>query len=75
MTSACSGCRSAAYRNSEWIAASRAFRVRGLLFRSRSRWSRNAVIRDESRSLTSSALGALPVWLWMKTSSSLKVSR
>ena len=40
--SACSGWRSAANRNSEWIAASRALRVRTLLPRSCSRWVRNA---------------------------------
>ena len=44
MTAACSGWRRAAKRNSEWIAASRALRVRALLPRSCSRWSRNAPI-------------------------------
>jgi hypothetical protein len=41
-SAACSGWRSAAKRNSEWIAARRVLRLRALLPRSCSRWSRNA---------------------------------
>jgi hypothetical protein len=50
MSAACSGCRSAANRNNEWIAASRALRLRALLPRACSRWSRNAPISGASRS-------------------------
>jgi len=44
IVAACSGCLSAAYLNSERIAASRVLRVRMLFARSCSRWSRNAPI-------------------------------
>jgi len=58
---ACSGCLSAAYLNSERIAASRVLRVRTLFARSCSRWSRNAPINAPSRSSISSGLGCLAV--------------
>ncbi len=75
MSAACSGWRSAANRNSEWIAASRALRVRALLPRSCSRWSRNAAISGASRSAMSSWLGGLPVRWAVNTISSRSVSR
>src|SRR6185312_281798 len=60
MTAAWSRWRSAAKLNSAWIAASRALRVRTLLPRSFSRWSRNAPITGASRSVISSADGLRP---------------
>ena len=61
ISAACSGWRRAAYRNIEWIAASLALRVLGLLARWYSRWSRNAAINGASRSSSSSLDGCLPV--------------
>ncbi len=75
MDPACSGWRSAANRNREWIAASRALRVRVLLPRVRSRCSRNAAIMGASRSARSSLDGAVWIWRETKSSSSRKVSR
>ena len=55
MSAACSGWRRAAKLNREWIAASRALRVRIVLPRSRSMWSRNALITGASRSVNKPA--------------------
>ena len=54
ITSACSGWRRAAKRNSDRIAARRTLRVLAVLSRSCSRWSRNALISRTSRSEMSS---------------------
>ena len=57
------------------MAASRQLRVRTVLCRSCSRWSKNAVISGASRSAMSSADGVLPVLAVAKPSSSRNVSR
>src|SRR5216684_4477602 len=59
----------------EWIAASRALRVRTVLPRPACRCSRNAVISGASRSARLSALGCFPVRAAAKPSSSRNVSR
>lgn len=74
MRAACSGWRRAANRNSEWIAARRAFRVRTLFPRSCSRWSRKAAISGASSSAMSSLLGVVARRLEAKVNSSRKVS-
>jgi hypothetical protein len=75
MSAACSGWCSAANWNREWIAARRALRVRVVLPRSRSRWSRNVAISGASRSAMSSWETGFPVRVAAKTSSSRSVSR
>jgi hypothetical protein len=58
---ACSGWRSAAWRNSEWIAASRRLRVWAVLCRVCSSAARKPVTISASRSATSRSLGRMPV--------------
>jgi hypothetical protein len=75
MSAACSGWRRAAKLNREWIAASLALRLRIVLPRSRSMWSRNALITGASRSVKSSRHGTAPVRFAEKLRSSRMASR
>ena len=58
----------------EWIAASRAFRVRALLPRTVSRWSRKSSTSGASKSASWSAEGGLPARSPAKPSSSSNAS-
>ncbi len=71
----CSGWRSAAYPNSEWIADRRLLRVRMLLWRTTSKCSKKAAMSAASRSEKSSCEGGLPVRSAANRSKRRKVSR
>ena len=72
---ACSGWRSAAWRNSEWIAASRRLRVWVALCRVCSSAARKPLTISASRSATSRSLGRMPVRSWTYPKRSRRVSR
>jgi hypothetical protein len=72
---ACSGCKRAANLNIEWMAARRAFLVRALLWRSASRWSKNAPMSGASRSQKSSFEGSHEVLAVAKPIRRRNVSR
>ena len=59
--------------DNEWMAASRLLRVATLLFRSPSRWPKNAVMSGASTSAMSRAAGVLPVRSEAKPRRSLKL--
>jgi hypothetical protein len=65
MTAACSGWRSAAWRNREWMAASRWLRVLPVLCRSRSSMVRKPLTVAAPTSAKSRLVGRMPDCCWI----------